>query len=299
MISSSPTSNLGTEFLAFGAVHLDVVDKRRSVSWWRDVVGLELLEEQPDSAELGIDGAPLIVLRENAGSPTRPGFGGLYHLAINVPGESGFAQTLARLIATRGQVSTTDHVVAQSIYLADPDGIGLEIAVELPERVVSIDWPPSQREPVIIDADGRRRRGLEQLDVRAVLAKLPAGDLPATLPSGTHLGHVHLKVPDLDEAYAFYRDVIGLLPNNYVPVIGYGDLGTGDFRLHRVALNTWQGVGVPPRPAGMAGMDHVEVRFDSPERLRELLARLGDAEARGGGGFLVRDPAGNALVLGA
>ena len=246
--------------------------------------------------QLGVDGQTLIALRANASTPVRRGYSGLYHLAINLPDEPAFAQTLARLTATRAQLSTVDHVVAKSIYLAGPDGVGLELTVELPQRVKSISWPPTEPQPVIIDAQGRRRFGLEELDIDAVLAKLPPGNPPPTLPSGTRVGHVHLKVPDLQSAYAFYSDRLGLNPNNYVPVIGYADLGTGDSRLHRIAVNTWTGVGLPPRPPEMAGMNHVEIRFDSRPRLNEVLGRLHD-NIQHENGYLVRDPAGNGLLL--
>ena len=296
MFSTTPITPNETEFLTFGAVHLEVTDKDRSVSWWRDLIGLQPVADRGDSVQLGVDGQTLIALRANASTPIRRGYSGLYHLAINLPDEPTFAQTLARLIATRAQLSTVEHVVARSIYLSDPDGIGLELTVELPQRVKSISWPSTEQQPVIIDAQGRRRHGLEELDVDTVLAKLPPGDPPPTLPTGTRVGHIHLKVPDLQSAYAFYNERLGLIPNNYVPVIGYADLGTGDTRIHRIAVNTWTGVGLPPPPQEMAGMDHVEIRFDSRPRLDEVLGRLQD-NIQHEDGYLARDPAGNGLLL--
>ena len=296
MLESAQSTEAETEFVTFGPVHLDIVDKDRSVAWWRDVVGLELIGEDGDAAELGIDGDALVVLRATASTHAHRGYSGLYHLAINLPDEVAFAQTLARLISIRARLGATDHVVAKSIYLADPDGIGLELTVELPERVKSISWPPTEQHPEIVDAEGRSRQGLEDLDVDAVLAKLPGGDLPRALPRGTRVGHVHLKVADLDASFAFYRDRLGLIPNNYVPVIGYADLGTGDFRLHRVAVNTWTGVGLPPRPPEMAGMRHYTMRADSMHRLQEMVVGLEDPE-QVEFGFLARDPAGNAFKL--
>lgn len=263
MPSNVVSAPVDTEFITFGPVHLDVVDRDRSVAWWRDVVGLRLIADQGDFVELGVDGEPLIALRASASSPVRRGYSGLYHLAINLPDEPAFAQTLARLLGTRVPLSTTDHVVAKSIYLGDPNGIGLELTVETPERVRSIHWPSTEPHPEIIDADGRSRQGLEPLDHEQALAKLPDGQLPQSLPTGAKVGHVHLKVADLKVAYSFHRDRLGFLPSNWVPVIGYGDLGTGDFRVHRIAVNTWQGAGAPPRPREVAGMDHFTLRFDS------------------------------------
>lgn len=296
MISDVASAPARTDFITFDAVHLDVVDRDRSRAWWRDVVGLKVLAERAGRVELGVDAEPLVVLRATAISPVGRGYSGLYHLAINLPDEAAFAQTLARLLASGHRIGTIDHVVAGSIYLTDPDGIGLELALETPERVRSIYWPETATEPEIIDAHGRSRKGLERLDVEHVLSKLPDEELPESLPAGTKVGHVHLKVNDLRTAYGFYRDRLGFRPFNYVPVIGYGDLGAGGHLTHRIAVNTWQGAGTPPRPPQMAGMDYFTLRFDSPERLRTVLSGLEEVE-HDGEDAVVRDPAGNHIRL--
>ncbi len=54
------------ESLSFGPVHLDVVDRDRSLVWWRDVAGLHDVTEHADTLELGVGGEPLIVLRPTA-----------------------------------------------------------------------------------------------------------------------------------------------------------------------------------------------------------------------------------------
>jgi catechol 2,3-dioxygenase len=110
------------------------------------------------------------------------------------------------------------------------------------------------------------------------------------------VGHVHLKVTDLAAAYVFYHDQLCLIPNNCVPVIGYGDLGTGDYRVHGVAVNTWTGVGLPPQPPQLAGMDHYTLRLESPKTLNETVGRLDHVETRVGN-YLTRDPAGNTIAL--
>jgi len=89
---------------------------------------------------------------------------------------------------------------------------------------------------------------------------------------------LHLQVSDLEASYRFYRDRIGLSPITYAPWAGYGDLGASGHVAHRIALNTWQGAGVPPRPAGVAGMRSFTVRFQSTERLRGAIAKLRAAE---------------------
>ena len=166
----------------------------------------------------------------------------------------------------------TDHIVAKSVYLNDPDGIGLEIAFETPERVRSYRWDRGAERPLVIDSDGRRRDGVEPLAIQDVLAKLPNGDIKRPLPSGTTVGHLQFQVADLEASYRFYSDRIGLVPSMYAPWSGYGDLGAAGRVAHRIALNTWQGVGVPPRPLGMAGMRSFTMRFQSREWLMDAVA---------------------------
>ena len=285
-----------SELIAFGGVHLDIRNLDQSVKFWHDLVGLNRLEETDESAALGIDGAPLIVLHRSATRPVQHGYSGLYHLAVHLPNEPELARVLARVTASRQRFGATDHIMAKSIYLNDPDGIGLEITVETPERIRSYRWDEGSDGPLVINAQGRKRRGVEALSVEEVLSKLPDNDIMRPLPSGTSVGHLHLQVGALEPSYRFYRDGIGLIPNLYAPWSGYGDLGAGGRVAHRIALNTWQGAGVLPRPFGMAGMRSFTMRFQSPERLRDAVGRIGSAESRNVE-YLARDPDGNVIAM--
>jgi catechol 2,3-dioxygenase len=286
----------GPERITFGLVHLDIQDLNRSVRFWQDLLGLRPIETTEDAATLGIDNDPLLVLHRSASRPVQRGHSGLFHVAINLPSEPELARVLARMRASGHRFGTTDHIIAKSIYVSDPDGIGLEITFETPDRVRSYSWEKGNEHPLVIDSEGRRRGGVERLDEEELLAKLPAGGFMRPLPSGTHVGHFHLQVADLEASYRFYRDVIGLSPNMFAPWAGYGDLGAGGRVAHRIALNTWQGAGVPPRPSGVAGMRSYNIHFHSVELFRKAVATIGNAEAHDGA-YLVRDPDGTTIVL--
>ena len=290
--SHTPAAAPAAEFVTFGAVHLDVTDAERSLAFWRDRVGLRLRAEENGALHLGTDEETLLVLHPGATSPARRGHAGLYHLAIHLPNEGEFARVLARLFARGTSMSPTDHVFSKAIYLEDPDGLGLEFTLETPERLRSVRMTPAG--PEVVDASGRRRSGRDPLDVREVLATLPDNDVDRPLPNGTTIGHMHLHVGDVDAGRRFYRDDLGFVPAN--------DFGSGvDFHAngrfkHRMAINVWQGVGVSQPPAGTAGLRHFTIRFDSPERLQAALSRV-DGATPHSDGHLVRDPAGNAMVL--
>lgn len=283
-----------TEFATFGPVHLEVVDRDRSLAFWRDVVGLEVAGDTHDGVELGAGGEVLVVLHPVATGPARRGHGGLYHLAIHLPDEPEFARVLARLIALRHQIAPTDHVMSKAIYLDDPDGLGLELTLETPERLG--EYRLDEAVPHVVDAAGRISSGREPLDVEQVLAALPDRDYMRPMPAGTTIGHVHMHVGDLAAAVAFYRDGIGFTEHVVAPRIGMADLHAGGRFPHRLALNTWQGEGVSQPPPGTARMRHFTIRLDSEARLEEVTGRLADVE-RSAAASVARDPAGNTVLL--
>lgn len=92
---------------------------------------------------------------------------------------------------------------------------------------------------------------------------------------GVGIGHVHLKVADLDRALGFYRDVLGFevtqrMGNSaaFVSAGGYH---------HHIGLNTWESAGGSPPPAGTTGLYHVAIRYPRRCALADALRRLIDA----------------------
>jgi catechol 2,3-dioxygenase len=108
--------------------------------------------------------------------------------------------------------------------------------------------------------------------------KPPRKESPMTLPSapaGTHIGHVHLKVADLERAVAFYRDVMG-----FDVVARYGAqaafLSAGGYH-HHLGLNTWESAGGNPPPRGATGLYHFAINYPTRAELARALVRLLDA----------------------
>lgn len=99
-------------------------------------------------------------------------------------------------------------------------------------------------------------------------------------PEGMDVGHVHLKVSDLEESVAFYRDVLGMQVNQY-----YGDpasprgaaafLSFGDYH-HHLGLNTWASKGGSAPPRGSTGLFHVAFRVPTRRDLARVLQRILD-----------------------
>ena len=120
---------------------------------------------------------------------------------------------------------------------------------------------------------------------------------------GVDIGHVHLKVSELERAVRFYTEVIGLELKQQL-----GDeaafLAAGDYH-HHVALNTWQSRGGSPPPAGATGLFHFALRYPTRPSLARPLRRVLDAGVPLTGAsdhgvseaLYLRDPDGNGIEL--
>lgn len=281
------------DIATFGAVDLEVTDLSRSVSFWSDIVGLVIRAEAGTSAELGTATETLVRLHEVAHAGFQQRHSGLYHLAIHAPSEPDFARVLLRLIRARWPISPTDHIMSKAVYLLDPDGITVEITLETPERLSRFVFDTAT--PYVLDINGNRSSGRDRLDVRAVLETLTDDDTTRPVPDGTRVGHVHLYVGDLRAAYDYYR-LFGFNEATWAPRFHMGDLGGGGAFNHRIAVNTWQGIGAPPSPDGTARMRHFTIRLDSRERLDRTLGLLPDI-AEVDQGYTTTDPSGNRILL--
>ncbi|CAN5269571.1 VOC family protein [soil metagenome] len=281
------------EMATLGAVHLEVTDLEGSTAFWRDIVGLIVRSTAPDAVELGTETDTLVTIHPGARSGFQQGHSGLYHLAIHPPTEPDFARILLRLARAGWPISPTDHVMSKSIYLLDPDGITIEITLETPQRLR--EMVANDRGMYAVHVDGTVSSGRDPLDVRVVLATLTDDDSTVPVPVGTKIGHVHLYLGDLEAGFEFYQS-LGFTPALWAPAIGMADLGAGGAFNHRIAMNTWQGVGATPAPEGTARMRHYTVRLDTAERLDRVLGILHQATETEDG-YLTRDPSGNALLL--
>src|SRR5262245_53128367 len=96
-----------------------------------------------------------------------------------------------------------------------------------------------------------------------------------TIPAGTRIGHVHLKVADLERALKFYRDLLGFEVQQY-----YGDsavfISAGGYH-HHIGLNTWYSKNAAPAPIHAAGLFHTAIVYPTRKDLAAALKRLLDA----------------------
>lgn len=127
--------------------------------------------------------------------------------------------------------------------------------------------------------------------------------MTATLPAQTTIGHVHLKVANLDRALGFYRDVLGFeVQQRYGSQAVF--LGAGGYH-HHIALNTWESLGGTPAPDGHTGLYHAAILFPDRVSLAAAVKRViavgialeGAADHGVSEAVYLRDPDGNGIEL--
>ena len=293
----STVESIKGDFATFGAVHLDVTDIERSLGFWRDLVGLELLSQDSEDPRLGVDGRALVVLHPSASGPVVREASGLYHMSFHLPSLGEFARVFARIERVGYSQYPTDHDRHIANYVDDPDGIGLELAFETPlELRASWEGQPGF-EP---GERGYRWGGRDPHYMAWLESQVPDGDTQPGLPAGTVVGHMHLRAADTAASLAFYRDVVGFTPNKSGTPGAMFDMSAGGSFSHRLACNTWESAGRPQRPAEAAGMRHFTLQFRTEADLTATIARAvaaGGPVERHDDGAIVVDPSGTRLFL--
>jgi catechol 2,3-dioxygenase len=126
---------------------------------------------------------------------------------------------------------------------------------------------------------------------------------PDPIPDGVAIGHVHLKVSDLNRALEFYFNVLGFdLMQRYGDAAAF--LSAGGYH-HHIALNTWESKGGSQPPSGTTGLYHFAIRYPTRRALAQALRRLVDAGIPLDGAsdhgvseaLYLRDPDGNGIEL--
>jgi catechol 2,3-dioxygenase len=283
----APASAEISALTTLGPVHLTVSDLGRSVSFYESAVGLRTLQRGGGWAAVGVGQRVLIVLVEEPGARPAFGYTGLYHVALLLPERTDLARWLIHAAKDRVPlVGLSDHFVSEALYLSDPDGHGLEIYWDRPRR----HWEGQVAERMTTVA----------LDVDDLLSELSAPP-PETfngMADGTIVGHVHLKVAEIAETVAFYRDVLGFgLMAELGPQAAF--LSAGGYH-HHIGANIWESAGAEAAPDGTASLRHMTVVLPNAEEREKVLARVleaGQTPQSHDGEPLVRDPSGNLLRL--
>lgn len=236
-------------------VRLVVRDLKVELEFYEQL-GLVLLgvivQEGSKVAQMGTNSGCILRLAENkdARLPDRA-MAGLYHFAIRVPKRMDLAETYLRLgmhgIPFEG---FADHGVSESLYLSDPEGNGIEIYSDKPREL----WKREGKDGISMVT--------EPLDIDSLLreTRVRGGrSYNGKLPKDTKVGHIHLKVTDLQRSVEFYTRKLGFDLTQRLGSAAF--LSYGGYH-HHVGMNTWESRGGPKRKEGFLGLDEFSIVAD-------------------------------------
>ncbi len=274
-----------------GVVSLNVSRLERSLAFYREMLGLELMQRDDDTALLGVD-QPLLLLTEQPAAKFRsPDASGLYHVAFLVPGRADLACFLRHLLDVGYALrEASDHVVSEALYLSDLDGNGIEVYRDRPRGA----WPWQNGRLYAANSS-------DPLDKENLLAELEGnGPRWRGMPAGTCIGHVHLQAADLDRAVAFYQDILGF-EESITGIAGAYFMAAGGYH-HHLALNTWHSLGGPPPPSDAIGLRFFTICLPDKEGVKGVAGRLEAADVAfrhisDPDALVLRDREGNGLLL--
>lgn len=273
-----------------GLLSLTVADLARSIAFYTEALGFEVLHGDASEATLGAAGTPLLLLTEHTGAQPWPhdryGYTGLYHFAILMPTRADLGRWLRHWLELGFPLpGQGDHLVSEALYLSDPDGNGIEIYQDRPRE----GWRR---------INGQIQMASDPVDIRGLLSEGERAGRPWTgLPAGTKLGHMHLQIGDIALAEAFYHRVLGFDIVASMPSALF--LSAGGYH-HHIGMNIWHSKDAPAAPAGTAGLRFFTVVFRSEEARQEVLDRIegaGLAYTRSGDTVAVQDPWNNTVLL--
>lgn len=226
-------------------ITLNVHDPKRMVDFYTQL-GMRILSQTKHETMLGTSSPLLILKHDQDYALENKATQGLYHVAYLVPTRAELGSVLKHLIDQKIPLQgLSDHGVSEAIYLADPEGNGIEIYADRP----SILWPYENKKLSMIT---------EMMKYKEVLSL-------ATPFKGfskeTILGHLHLHVGDLKEAVTFYQEKLG-----YDLMQFYGDsavfLSAGGYH-HHLGLNTWKGTNISKKHPHTTGLISFQVNKKS------------------------------------
>jgi len=283
--SAAPTFASRTP-LHISAVGLVVRDLDKVAGYYRDLLGLAEVASEAGMVRLGAAGVPLLELTHRPDAkPDDSREAGLYHTAFLMPTRADLARWVLHIAGGRVPVTgASDHGVSEAIYLDDPEGNGIEVYSDRPPET----W---------VWRDGLVDMLTERLDIEDLVRAAAGTPGYDEAPAGLRVGHIHLRVGNLESAQRFYSDGIGLEPTRRRG----GALFMSSARYHHhVATNVWHSQSAGPRDQNRAGLAWFSIAAGDDAVLDGVAARLREEGAPVvpmQDGFATADPWGTRIRI--
>lgn len=277
------------EIAHVSSVEIRVLNLKQSIEFYSTVIGMQLISQNVNQADFGVkpnDVLLSLVQLEN-GHLKEPRTAGLYHVAYLLPTRKDLGLILQHFIDLSTPLQgASNHGISEAIYLADPDGNGIEIAADTPD--VTWKWHGDSLD--ILSENG-------PMDVQAVLNEAKGLEFTG-LPDSTIVGHLHLHASELIESKKFYRDILGLdivieIPNSAL------FMSFGKYH-HHIAINLWNGKGVKQASDSTPGLIVANLSIPSIVQLNKIENKLNELNypyIKKDHSLSVKDPSGNQFRL--
>lgn len=270
------------------SVELRVLNLNRSIEFYTKTIGMTLIQQSDKQAQLGVNNTTLLTLTElENGYPKQTRTAGLYHVAYLLPSRKELGSILNHFIKNRTPLQgASNHGISEAIYLADPDGNGIEIAADTPDTT----WKWVNEKLDLLSENG-------PMDVQSILNEAKGLEFNG-LSDETIVGHLHLHVSELENSRKFYTTILGLdtvieIPHSAI-FMSYAKYH------HHIAINVWNGKGVKPADLNTPGLIIANLNIpnqDSLDQIEHKLNKENYTYIKKDHSLIVNDPSGNQFNL--
>ena len=271
------------------SVAIRVLNLKKSINFYTNTLGMKLINQNDKQVDFGANSKDVLLtlIQLENGHPKASRTAGLYHVAYLLPTRKDLGLILKHFIELKTPLQgASNHGISEAIYLADPDGNGIEIAADTPDTA----WKWNGDTLDILSENG-------PIDVQAVLNEANGFEFTG-LPDSTIVGHLHLNASELIESKRFYRDILGLdivieIPNSAI-FMAYG------MYHHHIAINLWNGKGVKQAKSNTPGLMVAKLSIPTEIQLHNIENKLNELNypyIKKDHSLIVNDPSGNQFSL--
>lgn len=246
------------------SIDLKVKDLSKMLEFYSDMLGFRILKNDNTTALLSANGELpyLIKLTEDKNASARiPGSPGLYHTAFRFRNRKELGRVFLRLFKNKIKFQGfTDHIVSEAVYLADPEGNGVELYADKPRE----HW---NRNGSQIEMDSL------PLDLSLITSELDDPEVWNGIDKDTDIGHIHLNVSDIFKPEKFYSLILGFnVTNNSYP--GAVFLSAGGYH-HHIGANIWNSRKGAVYSGNSAGLLKFTVNIPDKEYIKRIAEEAG------------------------